>query len=525
MGNVGAEDSARREALRRLMEWIIQFSGPEEALAAAGQGLGFTESRPLGGAWALDALWNRLGIGSSVRRLLAGSGLDGSAERVLFALVANRALASSILPAARWVSEDVFIDGLPATTDDACHRAADWLLEIGESLEQEIFDRVAGLQGQDVEVLFFGVTAAWSGGDHDDGPVVPGEGTRGTPGDTGLGDPRAAALIRAYGKHADHRECPPQTVIGMAVTREGIPARTWHWRGTAAEPTLISQVKDDLRDAAPSRIIWVSGHGLAPPENRRRLRDSGDYIIAEKLRSGSAEAAAALSRQGRYQAVTAALRVKEVRVSNDERFIICHAPGRAVRDAAARARTLALLKELIEYTEKLGKDKQAEACAAIAARPGLNRYLRITPGGRLRIHAKSVKAEENLDGKYLLRASAPDVAAGDIAMAYTRLLETERGWRAMHQATGLRPACDRGEEHIRAHVLLCWLALLLARIAENDCHAAWSALRCELDRIAIGTFTGPAGTFRQRTEITDAQRDIFARLGIDPPPRMYTAAG
>ena len=142
MGNVGAEDSAGREALRRLMEWIIQFSGPEEALAAAEQGLEFTESRALGGVWALDALWNRLGIGPSVRRLLAGSGLDGSAERVLFALVANRALAPSILPAARWVSEDVFIDGLPATTDDACHRAADWLLEIRESLEQEIFDRV-----------------------------------------------------------------------------------------------------------------------------------------------------------------------------------------------------------------------------------------------------------------------------------------------------------------------------------------------------------------------------------------------
>jgi hypothetical protein len=171
-------------------------------------------------------------------------------------------------------------------------------------------------------VLFFGVTAACCSGDHDDGPVVRGEG-------------RAAALIRAYGKHADHRECRPQAVIGMAVTREGIPARTWCWRGTTAEPTLISQVKDDLRDAAPSRIIWVSGHGLAPPENRR-LRDSGDYIIAEKLRSGSAEAAAALSREGRYQAVTAALRVKEVRVSDDERFIICHAPGRAVRDAAAR---------------------------------------------------------------------------------------------------------------------------------------------------------------------------------------------
>jgi hypothetical protein len=68
---------------------------------------------------------------------------------------------------------------------------------------------------------------------------------------------------------------------------------------------------------------------------------------------------------------------------------------------------------------------------------------------------------------------------------------------------------------------LCWLALLLIRIAETTCHATWAALRRELERIAIGTFTGPAGTFRQCTEITKAQRDILAQLKTDPPPRIY----
>jgi hypothetical protein len=68
---------------------------------------------------------------------------------------------------------------------------------------------------------------------------------------------------------------------------------------------------------------------------------------------------------------------------------------------------------------------------------------------------------------------------------------------------------------------LCWLALLLARIAESACHDTWPRLRRELDRIAIGTFTGPAGTLRQRTEITKPQRGILAQLKIDPPPRIY----
>jgi len=43
------------------------------------------------------------------------------------------------------------------------------------------------------------------------------------------------------------------------------------------------------------------------------------------------------------------------------------------------------------------------------------------------------------------------------------------------------------------------------------------------DRIHVGTFTGPAGTSGQRTEITRAQRDLLARLGPDPAPRDLPA--
>ena len=91
----------------------------------------------------------------------------------------------------------------------------------------------------------------------------------------------------------------------------------------------------------------------------------------------------------------------------------------------------------------------------------------------------------------------------------------------MKQVIDLRPVYHRKEERIRAHVILCWLALLLARIIENACGATWPQIRRELDRITIGTFTGPAGTFRQRTEITKAQRDILTQLKTDLPPRIY----
>jgi hypothetical protein len=40
-------------------------------------------------------------------------------------------------------------------------------------------------------------------------------------------------------------------------------------------------------------------------------------------------------------------------------------------------------------------------------------------------------------------------------------------------------------------------------------------------RETVGTFAGPAGLFRQRTEITKPQRDILTALHLDLPPRIY----
>ncbi|MPY86083.1 MAG: transposase, partial [Actinophytocola sp.] len=73
---------------------------------------------------------------------------------------------------------------------------------------------------------------------------------------------------------------------------------------------------------------------------------------------------------------------------------------------------------------------------------------------------------------------------------------------------------------IRAHVVLCWLALLLIRIAETSTGHTWPTIRRELDRLHIGTFTGPAGTFRQLTELTKPQRDLFTRLNVPTPKKI-----
>ena len=524
--NFGREDAANREALQRLAASVTRFLDPDAALAASADGLEFTESRPLGGTWALDALWSRLGIGKEMRRLLKSRRLDDSAERVLFALVANRALApSSKLAAARWISEDVMITGLHATSDDACYRAMDWLLEIKDELEKKVSGNLANLLNLEVDLLFFDTTSTYFVTEDEDEPVTRDRhGNPVTSEDTDSGDEdrREPGGFRTWGKSKDHRDDLPQVVIGMAVTRDGIPVRVWCWPGDTNDSALIRQVKDDMRDWCLPEVIWVADRGFTSAENRRYLRKGGgSYIIGEKLRSGSAEAAAALSRQGRYKDVTGNLKVKEVRIAEDERFIICFNPGAAGRDAAVRARMTARLEEAIAGSDQLRAAKRSELRGVISTKPGLNRYLRVTPGGLLRIDAAKAKAEENLDGKYLLRTADPKLSAEDIAAGYKQLLEVERGWRDMKQVIDLRPVYHRREDRIRAHVILCWLALLLARITENACGSTWPELRRELDKIHVGTFTGPAGTFRQRTGMTKPQLTILKALEISAPPRIY----
>ena len=88
----------------------------------------------------------------------------------------------------------------------------------------------------------------------------------------------------------------------------------------------------------------------------------------------------------------------------------------------------------------------------------------------------------------------------------------------------LRPVHHRKEQRIRAHVLLCWLSLLLIRLAENATGETWRTLRAETDKLHLGRFDGSAGEVAQRTELTARQAAIFKALGAPEPPRIFGLA-
>jgi hypothetical protein len=234
--NFGREDEIDKDAVRRLVAALSRLLDPAEALAAAEPGeLSVTASRPAGGIHVLDQLWRHLGLDAAVRRTLAGRRLSQDTERVLFALVANRALAaSSKLAAADWICGDVHVDGLPGTADDACYRAMDHLLAIGPGLAEQAYYQVTDLLNLEVDLLFFDTTSTYFETEEADqdvprddrGERVP-HGSESTAGETGF---------RMHGKPEDSRDDLPQVIVGMAVTRDGIPVRVWSWPGNTPTP-------------------------------------------------------------------------------------------------------------------------------------------------------------------------------------------------------------------------------------------------------------------------------------------------
>jgi len=529
--NFGRAEHVDRDALARLVSSISRFLTPEQAAAAAhGAEVEILDSRPLGGAWTLDQLWDRLGIGAAIRRVATSHRLDGEeVERIVFALVAQRALKpGSKLAATKWVAKRVAINGLTVFTDDQAYRAMDFLLEALPEIASEIFGSVAHLLNLDLDIIFVDTTSTYWEVDGADELADLQDNVD----DDGVSRPVENGA-RAFGHSKDHRTDLPQVVIAMAVTRDGVPVRCWTFPGNTADTSIIRTVKDDLAGWNLHRMVWVADRGFASAANRAYLtRGGGHYIHAEKLRNTNAEAAAALTRPGRYRIVAGNLRVKEVAVApggkgdgddgaRAQRFVVCHNPDQADRDATVRSQLVAHLEQLMAGSDAWTERRRDEFVGSLKGKPGLRRYLRRTNGGLLRVDAAAIKRESHLDGKWLLRTSDSTLTADDLAAAYKTLLQVERGWRDMKGALGLRPVFHHREDRIRAHVQLCWLALLLIRVVENATNDTWRNVRDELERMHLITLATADGQVAQRSATTPGQKTILTALQLGEPARFF----
>jgi transposase len=535
--NLGREDGLDRDGLTRLVASINRYLGepvaPPGAAELVGDALTVTGSRPMGTAYLLDALWRTLGVDEALRKVLGPRRFTTDVERVLFALVANRAIdPASKLAAAEWVTHDAAIPGLGVMDEDQAYRAMDLLVDADAQaqVQEAVFFAVANLLNLEVDLLLFDTTSTYFERDTEE----PEQGG-----------------FRRYGHSKDHRADLPQIVIGLAVTKEGIPVRCWCWPGNTADQAVLPEVRDGMRDWRLGRVVTVVDRGFSSKENLDYLtRAGGHFIAGERMRSGAPLVEQALSRQGRYKQVRDNLRVKEIRLdaAPDRRWVICHNPDQAELDKAQRDAALErITAELARIdtmrskaartgspaksrTPKTKSNDTGSATAEQAAHVkaecalrdhrALGRWLTQRPSGRLVIDRAKVAAEQRLDGKYLLTTSDPQLSAADVALGYKNLLEAERGFRDLKSILELRPVFHRIEPRIRAHVLLCWLALLLIRVAERRTGQTWNRISTELARLHAVTLTGTAGSVVHLTPLTTAQTGILRACQVPAPPTV-----
>ena len=495
----GRQDSLDVEAIRRLIGSLSRFVSAETAERETSP-LTFIKSAPLGGAYLLRALWEKIGIPALFTKALKDRNFSSPVEWAVFAMVANRALApDSKRGVEEWAREDVALGNPKPLALQHLYRAMDVLLAHRELIHKEVFFSVADLLNLEVDLLFFDTTSTYVERDEE-----------------GDGLPR-------YGHSKDHRPDLPQIVIGLAVTKEGIPVKCWVLPGNTADMKTVETVKDDLRGWHLSRCVWVMDRGMNSEENRVILQKAGGhYILGEKLRDDAEVHEEVLSRKGRYRKIRENLEIKEVIIGQGERrrrFIIVHNPDEATRDRHTRE---AILKRTEEALGALTGPEHTKRVCELLSHHTMGRYLRQQKNGSLKIDRTKARKEAHLDGKYILSTSDDTLSPEDVALGYKQLMEVERAFRTLKTTLDLRPVYHRKDGRITAHVFLCFLALLLVRIAERKTGLTWDQIRPLMERLHLGEFVSKDGRVLQTTEPTSEQLNILKQLDIAPPRRVQT---
>jgi hypothetical protein len=408
--NFGRREEIDEDGLRRLVRSINRFLGPTDELkseveAATSEEMRFVESRPMGSAWLLRGLWDRLEIGSELSKLATARGVTDPARATscIFAMVANRALEPLSKHATPpWLEGDVFVPDAPEKVyDEQLCRAMDFLVGADEELQRAVFFSTADLLNLEVDLLLYDTTSSYFEMEDDDEERAERE-KRWEAFDKGEGPeptaPRPQVVndppVRLPGYSRDRRPDLAQVVIGLAVTRQGIPVRCWVWPGNTNDAETVKEVKESLAGWRLNRVVWAVDRGMTSEENLRELRRGGaHYIAGERMRAGKKVVEEALARPGRYQKVRDNLEVKEVLVGEGEarrRYVVVRNPAQVARDREQRQLILKRIEEVISRLPAGGEEHGPHSAdrggdfSGISAREGWwnGRRRAARPGGR-----------------------------------------------------------------------------------------------------------------------------------------------
>lgn len=527
VANLGRLDQLEASDLDALIKGLQRAVGRPESLPEAPR---FDTAKAFGDVWALHQLWQELGLGEALKRALRSSRRQFDAEALIRAMVFNRLAAPcSKLGVLEWLREEASVPGLDS---EAIHhkqllRAMDALEEHKEAVERSVAAQLRPLLDQELSVIFYDLT------------TVRIHGTT-----------RVADDIRDYGLSKETGGIGRQFALGVVQTAEGLPIAHEVFEGNVAETrTLAPMIERLLERFALTRVVVVADRGLLSFDNIDTLDALGaeqglavDYILAVPGRRyrDFAKLMSTLHPQLAAAVTEPSADVVTETTWEGRRLVVAHNAERAAEQTVQR-------RETIEELDALGAQLAERLDNQDAGQPGRGRrstdrsaYQRFhkavldkrmgaivktdlgAPRFSYSIDTEAWARAEQLDGKLLLVTSLSDMEAEAVVERYRSLADIERGFRVLKSEIEIAPVYHRLPERIRAHAMICFLALVLYRVLRGRLKAAGSPHSPErllrgLRQIQRHTVHVGSQSYEGLTRPSQEQLDLFEVAGVEVP--------
>lgn len=487
--------------------------------------IAFESARALGDVWTLTQLWQQLGF-ERLRRVFGRTRRQIDIEALLRIMVFNRLCdPESKLGVLRWL-ETVSLPALSLETVEHQQllRAMDALVEQADAVDEVVADLLRPLLDQELAVVFYDMT------------TIRAEGLSQQDGD-----------VRQYGM-AKEGVIARQFMLGVVQTADGIPLYHEVFDGNTAEVTTLKPTIEKVIQRFPiQRVIAVADRGLLSTDNLTELQTitlpSGkplEFILAVPGRR-YADFAELLAPFQQAHCLNATKEVTGELKWDSLRLIVAHNPETAAEQGAQRDCTIAdLERKAAEWTGKLdaqdaGKRGRGRKLSDGGARARfyhevceahLARIVRVDLKSELfsySIDEQALAHARLMDGKLLLVTNAADLTQKEVIARYKSLADIERGFRVLKSEIEIGPVYHRLPDRIRAHAMICFLALVLYRVMrlrlcagqqETSPERALALLRrIQHHRATIGQAPAVAGI----TTINQEQASLLAALGVKKP--------
>ncbi len=474
-------------------------------------------AKSLGDVYALHTLWNELGLASAVSRALRSSRRAFDAEAMVRAMVFNRLCEpDSKLGVLRWL-DTVAMPEMPAAVHhDQLLRTMDALMDRADAVETAVAKQLRPLFDDTLSVVFYDLTTI----------RISGSG-------------EVANDVRAHGLSKDTGGVARQFVLGVIQTAEGLPiAHEVHAGNVGEVTTLIPAIERTIARYGLKRVVLVADRGLLSLDNLAAIE-------ALKTSAGLAVEFILAVPGRRYAEFADLMRGVTLRDGVGEttwqsrRLVITRDDERAALQREARQRAMAAIESEGERMAKRLDDDEAgqpqrgrkstdrRAYLRFAERvktEGLSRILKADLHAdrfSFDVDEQALRDAEALDGTLMLVTNT-DLAAVDVIDRYKALADIERGFRVLKQDIDIAPVHHRLPERIRAHALICFLALVLHRILRSRMRTTGStlsptralALLRQIQHIDLSINQQPAA---RTSSITPEQRDLFALMKLPAP--------